>query len=271
MATLDDKLLGEKLQNYCSSSEDEDGGCSEDDRSGDEEGIPNKSEALPSQLPPAPVNKWNGTANNTGPKGVLEDWRRFKQLEAENRAELEKERIALAKVLTLSVKPDREAQEDKKTEEIEDELDELMDEEFLMQYQKQRMQELISQLQKTPKFGAVTTLNSKDEFLDAIDKEDPKVTVIIHIYNKKSRACETMNGCLQVLAADYRDIKFCRILADITEMSQLFRTEGVPAILVYKGGQIIGNFVQLAVELGNNFFATDVERFLIEYGVLPEK
>lgn len=271
MATLDDKILGEKLQNYCSSSEDEDGGGSDDDRSGDEEGNPIKSEAKTSQLPPAPVNKWNGTANNTGPKGVLEDWRRFKQLEAENRVELEKERVALAKKLTLTVKPDCEAEEDKKIEEIEDELNELMDEEFLMQYQKQRVQELMSQLQKTPKFGAVRTLNTKEEFLDAIDKEDANITVIIHIHNKKSRACETMNGCLDILAAEYRDMKFCRILADITGMSRLFRSEGVPAILVYKGGQIIGNFVQLATELGNDFFATDVERFLIEYGVLPEK
>lgn len=270
MATLDDKILGEKLQNYCSSSED-DGGDSDDDRSGDEEGNPIKSQANTSQLPPAPVNKWNGTANNTGPKGVLEDWRRFKQLEAENRAELEKERIALATKLTLTVKPDREAEEDKKIEEIEDELNELMDEDFLMQYQKQRMQELMSQLRKPPKFGTVTTLKSKEEFLDAIDKEDPKVTVIIHIHNQKSRACETMNGCLDVLSADYRDMKFCRILADITGMSRLFRSEGVPALLVYKGGQMIGNFIQLATELGNDFFATDVERFLIECGVLPVK
>lgn len=267
MATLDDKILGEKLQIYCSSSEDE--GGSDDERSGDEEGNPVIKEACKAELPP--VNSWSGSASNTGPKGVLEDWRRFKQLEAENRAELEKERIALAKKLTLSVKPEREATEDKKIEEIEDELNELLDEEFLLQYQKQRMQELMSQLQKTPKFGKVITLNTKDEFLEAIDKEDAKVKVVIHIYNHSSQACESMNGCLDVLAADYPDIKFCKIFADVTGMSRHFRSEGVPALLVYKAGQVIGNFVQLSTELGNDFFATDVERFLIEYGMLPEK
>ncbi|CAH0398605.1 unnamed protein product [Chilo suppressalis] len=269
MSTLDDKILGEKLHNYCSSSEDEGGSDYEDSRSGDEEGnAPSVSKA---NAEPPPVNNWSGSATNTGPKGVLEDWRRYKQLEAENRAELEKERIALAKKLTLSVKTEREEVESKKIEDLEDELSELIDEEFLMKYQQQRMQELMTQLQKVPQFGKLILLNSQEEFLNAIDKEDQKVTVIVHIYGDMSVACKTMDGCLQVLATDYPTVKFCRIAADITGMSRHFRVEGVPALLVYKGGQIIGNFIKLATELGDDFFATDVERFLIEFGILPEK
>lgn len=267
MATLDDKILGEKLHNYCSSSEDEGESDYEDSRSGDEEGNPPKPEVCAEQ---PSVNNWTGSASNTGPKGVLEDWRRFKQLEAENRAELEKKRIALAKKLTMSVRTQREEEQVKETDELEDELNELIDEGFLMKYQQQRMQELMSQLQKTPKFGKVVTLKSQEEFLNAIDKEDPKVTVVIHIYSNNV-ACETMDGCLNVLAVDYPTMKFCRISADITGLSRHFRVEGTPALLVYKAGQIIGNFIQLATELGNDFFATDIERYLIEYGMLPEK
>ncbi|CAH2039866.1 unnamed protein product, partial [Iphiclides podalirius] len=268
MATLDDKILGEKLHNYCSSSEDE--GSDDEERSGDEEGGASCLKSSAKSADPPPINNWNGAASNTGPKGVLEDWRRYKQLEAENRKEMEKERIALAKKLTLSVKTDREEQQAKEREELEDELNELLDEEFLMKYHKQRMQELMSQLQKTPKFGNVITLNDQDEFLNAIDKEDEKVTVIIHIFNSKASACTAMDGCLNILAADYPTIKFCRIEADVAGLSKYFRVDGVPALLVYKGGQIIGNFVQLATELGNDFFAADVQRFLIEYGMLPE-
>lgn len=269
MATLDDKILGEKLHNYCSSSEDEGESDYEDSRSGDEEG--NIPATAKTSCEPPPAKSWTGSASNTGPKGVLEDWRRYKQLEAENRVELEKERIALSKKLTLSVKTEREEAEDKKVEELEDELSELIDEDFLMKYQQQRMQELMTQLQKVPKFGNVITLNSQDEFLNAIDKEDKKVTVIVHLYGHKPAACKTMDGCLQVLASEYLAVKFCRIAADVTGLSRHFRVEGLPALLVYKGGQIIGNFVQLASELGNDFFATDVERFLTEYGMLPEK
>ncbi|XP_068618364.1 phosducin-like protein [Battus philenor] len=265
MATLDDKILGEKLHNYCSSSEDE--GSDDEERNEDRDSFLKSSE--PAAEPP-PVNSWNGSASNTGPKGVLEDWRRYKQLEAENRKEMELERIALAKKLTLSVKTEREEQQAKDREELEDELNELLDEEFLMKYHQQRMQELMSKLEKTPKFGTVITLTDQEEFLNAIDKEDAKVTVIIHIYNSKVSACTAMDGCLNVLAGDYPAIKFCRIEADIAGLSKHFRVDGVPALLVYKGGQIIGNFVQLATELGNDFFATDVQRFLIEYGLIPE-
>lgn len=72
MATLDDKLLGEKLHYYCSSSEDED----------DERG-PTEARTDPDGAS-APVP---GAGANTGPKGVIEDWRRFKQLETEKREE----------------------------------------------------------------------------------------------------------------------------------------------------------------------------------------
>ncbi|CAH2091421.1 unnamed protein product [Euphydryas editha] len=267
MATLEDKILGEKLQNYCSSSEDE-GSDDEGSRSGDEEG--NVAKRCPVSSEPPPINNWNGSATNTGPKGVLEDWKRFKELEAQNRDELAKERIALAKKLTLTVKTAREEEEEKEIDELEQELNELIDEGFLMQYQQQRMQELMSQLQKLPKFGKVLTLKSQEEFLNAIDKEDAKVTVIIHIYSNGVKACESMDGCLSILAADYPSVKYCRIAADITGLSRHFRIDGVPALLVYKGGQIIGNFVKLANELGEDFFATDVEKFLIEYGMLPE-
>jgi len=41
-------------------------------------------------------------------------------------------------------------------------------------------------------------------------------------------------------------------------------SEGLPALLAYKSGQIIGNFVKLEDTFGEDFFAVDVESFLIE-------
>lgn len=58
MATLEDKLLGEKLEYYCDSSEDEDEG-----------GIRLiKEEQLKED--PLTFGKWNGESVNTGPKGL---------------------------------------------------------------------------------------------------------------------------------------------------------------------------------------------------------
>ena len=55
MATLDDKLLGEKLHYYCSSSEDE--------KEGDDDEIGEESPFV-TQNDPAPVSKWNGSSCN---------------------------------------------------------------------------------------------------------------------------------------------------------------------------------------------------------------
>ena len=41
-------------------------------------------------------------SQQTGPKGVLKDWRRYRQMETEKRKEKERERRQLAKKLTLT-------------------------------------------------------------------------------------------------------------------------------------------------------------------------
>ena len=101
MATLDDKILGEKTHYYCSSSEDE----GEDDKE--------QGESTPSAQN-APTE---GVATNTGPKGVIKDWQRYKQLKTEEREEQEAEKLALAKRLALTCRTDREDQEAKAREE----------------------------------------------------------------------------------------------------------------------------------------------------------
>ena len=104
MATLDDKLMGEKLHYYCSSSEDED------------------EEQKPKFVPDSEVKDGSKVpvGANTGPKGVIRDWRRFKQLERENRENSEKEKLELAKKLALTCRSERQDKE------IDDEIDQLL-------------------------------------------------------------------------------------------------------------------------------------------------
>lgn len=40
--------------------------------------------------------------------------------------------------------------------------------------------------------------------------------------------------------------------------------DGVPALLIYKGGDMIGNFIRISDELGDDFFSSDVESILEE-------
>ncbi|XP_036325661.1 phosducin-like protein [Rhagoletis pomonella] len=275
MATLEDKLMGEKLEYYCSSSEGEDNGDGDDetcgrDSSGSKQGAAGYTD--PNVCPPAPAEGYRSqVSTNTGPKGVVQDWQRFKQLQAEKREESERQRIELAKKLTMATATAKEEEERKRQEEIDAELDELMSEDFLQQYQKQRMAEMLRQCGHIKQFGKVINLTTHEEFLDFVEKENKHTTVIIHIYDKNVSACSTLNRCLDALATEYSSIKFGKICSSVAGMSRDFRSKGLPALLVYKAQALIGNFVRVTDDLSDDFFPSDVESFLIENGIVVDK
>jgi Phosducin. len=80
-----------------------------------------------------------------------------------------------------------------------------------------------------------------------------------------------MNGSLISLSQDYQQVKFCKMIGSVAGISKRFKISGVPALLVYKAGQLVGNFVRVSEELGDDFFSEDVESFLLEHGMLPDK
>jgi len=268
MATLDDKLLGEKLHYYCSSSEDE----------GDSDNEDGPRQQQPTSAPPQALVQtpsaadYDGCSSNTGPKGVLKDWRRFKQLETEKREEAELEKIALAQKLSLTCRSTNDDDKAaKKDADIDAELEELLDDGFLEAYMQKRMQEMMESTQNVKRFGRVVDLFSGESFLDNIDQEDKRVTVVIMIYEPNSDGCTAMNGSIECLASEYVNVKFCKILSTAAGLSKHFKASGVPALLIYRAGQLMGSFVRMTDQLGDDFFANDVESFLIEHGMLPNK
>ncbi|CAG9856687.1 unnamed protein product [Phyllotreta striolata] len=262
MSTLEDKILGEKSQYYCSSSEDSD---HSDDESPPKGPSPGSSEPPP----PSEVNKWEGTSTNTGPKGVIKDWQRYKQLETEKRVQDEQEKIALMKKLTLTVRSSLDEEREKAA--LDDpELADLLDDEFLITYQKQRMKEMIQNTNLNLKFGDLIMLRSGQEFLEAIDGEHKSATIIVHIY-EDIEACRNMNDSLKTLCKIYTNVKFCCIKGSAVGISSQFKADGVPALLVYKGGHLVGNFIRISDELGANFIAEDVQTYLVEHGLLEDK
>src|SRR3989442_296736 len=93
MTTLDDKLLGEKTQNYCSSSEDE----REEDSSGSpvhaSASSPLSNGLSGSKIDINDTGRWKGYSQNTGPKGVIRDWQLFKEHEATVRVQNEQKLV----------------------------------------------------------------------------------------------------------------------------------------------------------------------------------
>lgn len=269
MSTLEDKILGNKQHNYCSSSES--GEESGDEGAEEFSGAASLDKGLlhSNKIMPEP-SKWDGVSTNTGPKGVLKDWQRFKQLEIEKRQEQETERLALMKKLSITCKSALDDEREKK-EELGDEFTDLLTDEFLEQYRKQRMHEMMSNSCNLPKFGLLYDLANGEQFLEAIDGENKSVTVIVHIYEDKVSSCKAMNSCLSELSQEYVQVKFCKLLSTSAGMSNHFKADGVPALLVYKGGQMVGNFVRVSDELGDEFYVGDVENFLIEHGMIVDK
>lgn len=261
--SADDRILGEKVHNYCSSSEGED----EDDK--EEDSGPSKTAQ---RNPSAPGFKpsSNGHVTNTGPKGVLNDWRKFKQLESEMREEKEAERAALTKKLSLTCRSHLDdKKEHSKDNKFLNEVSQL-DDDFLNEYRLKRLEEMRKSMEMMPTFGKMIDLQSEN-FVQAIDNENKNVTVIIHLWEHNKKGCDRMNGCLQHLAEEYSMVKFCRITVHEAKLSHRFSVDGIPAFLIYKGGEVVGNFINLNNEFGQEFYPSDVEGFLLEHGFLPDK
>ncbi|KAJ8046881.1 Phosducin-like protein [Holothuria leucospilota] len=268
MATMDDKILGEKLQYYYSSSDDE----RDDDDDDDVKCSGEDADCGEGETSCQPDEDFtSGSATHTGPKGVLEDWRRYKQLETERRKEQEDERMALARKLALTC---RTYDDDLKDKQEDEELAELgldLEDEFLKQYREQRMKEMTDQLVKNrPVFGSVLEL-TRENYVDAIDNENKSVSVVVHVYGNSSPGCEALDGCFQCLCKEYPTVKFCRAAATAMQVSHSFCQNGLPALLVYRGGQLVGNFVKVTDYLGEDFFSVEVEAFLQDHGLLPNK
>ncbi|XKL69493.1 hypothetical protein PGB90_007262 [Kerria lacca] len=250
MTTLDDKLLGEKLHYYCSSDS-----SSDDESESNEEKLTEVDEKETTNIP-----QWNRLSHNTGPKGVIEDWQKYKQLQREQREEDEKKRLQLCEKLSLVCPANEETEKEDDSEK------------FLLEYRKQRMQEMMSQYSnKNSCFGIVINIKSPSDFLKMIDEEDKNTTVIVHVYDNTVTACKNINQFLNILAEQYKDVKFCKILTTTAGLSLHFKLSGVPAFLVYKDKQIIGNFIRLTDEFGDDFCESDIENFLIENGILGNK
>lgn len=102
-------------------------------------------------------------------------------------------------------------EEKEKILESDPDLAELLADGFLLEYQRQRMKEMLARAEKL-RFSKVVNLETAHQFLEAIDNEDKSVTVVVHIYENNVPGCEAMNGCLISIANDYPFVKFCKIL-----------------------------------------------------------
>jgi len=170
---------------------------------------------------------WKGYATNTGPKGVIKDWQRFKQLESQKDQEAVAEKRALAKKLSMTCKSADldEHLDNKKPVVVEEEEQDLMEDEFFQEYIKKKFMEMTKKLNDLPKFGEVIELTG-ETFLSEIDNENKNVKILIHIYDQKISECRLMNQCLDMICKDYLVVKFCKIKSVEINLSEKFVSGG---------------------------------------------
>lgn len=174
------------------------------------------------------------------------------------------------KKLCLTGATKAEDEEQRRREEEDAELLDLMSDEVLLEFQRKRVEEITNQLAKRGHFGEVVNLKNGEDFLAAVESEANSL-VLVHIYESNVAACRCMNECLDKMAVEMPTIKFCKILSTSAGTSISFKKAALPALLAYKNGQVVGNFVRITDDLGEEFYEGDVENFLIENGVIVER
>ena len=82
-------------------------------------------------------------------------------------------------------------------------MENLLDDDYLREFMERRMREMMVAKQPNKRFGFLADLSGGEEFLDAIDKEDKAVTVVVFIYEDGTAGCEPMHKALRTVSKDY--------------------------------------------------------------------
>lgn len=174
-----------------------------------------------------PLTNWRSTAPQTGPKGVIKDFQRYKQFENEQRESQDAEKLALMKKLSLSCRSYIDEKVEQKLNAGEDLGDDTDDNDpFIKEYIAKRMREMLERYQQREVkkvFGDLAFLNTGEALLSILEDKDLKnILVVTHVYNRKIPECKTMNSCLDKLAKKYQHVKFCCLDASVAGMSYEF-------------------------------------------------
>jgi len=229
----------------------------------------------------------------TGPKGVIADYKFHQKQNAIRREQHEREVQANINKGSMSsgwIQRQIEQEEREKFGEVVDEinekksentismkelnkaldehneLDELLedDDEFMIQYRQKRLLEL-KRIAGRTRYGKLFQIGV-NQFVDAIDKEDSRTAVIIHLFQPYHEQCKLMNQYLMVLAEKYRLAKFLCIIS--TEADPNFDEIALPTLLCYRNKELIANLVRVTDELNtmdNGMFdIEDLENLLLE-------
>eukprot|EP01104_Vermistella_antarctica_P004389 TRINITY_DN14845_c0_g1_i1.p1 TRINITY_DN14845_c0_g1~~TRINITY_DN14845_c0_g1_i1.p1 ORF type:complete len:280 (+),score=66.63 TRINITY_DN14845_c0_g1_i1:138-977(+) len=213
----------------------------------------------PMQQQGPPPSRRGGRTQNTGPKGVIHDYNQAKARMVENRA---KENARVWKMIEDQSVVFRDGDGTNADEEEEEDSDD----DFMAEYRKKRMAEL-QEMASMPRYGVLQSL-SRQTFVDAVENEPPNIIVVVHMYDVTNESCALLNKHLEQMSPSFPHLKLCRMLSE--HASQKFDPVAHPALLVYRGGDMVQCHLRLTDQLGYRFSKEDVESFFRKEGLIRE-
>lgn len=239
------------------------------------------------------------SGNNTGVKGVLADYHEARQHELLAK---EEERLDNLKALYKATHPAVRQSEcissnnnAKKTDHDssrgDSDVDVDDDDDFLQQFRNQRIAELkqqqqqisakaASSLSSTLHQSASLTTVTPEEYVKLVDSINPNIYLIVHLYDPNIQQCNMLHSTLDKLATSsysYSSTAAASVAAgggpqfievNALEANPNLDTIILPAIQIYRGGELLHNLVRFTDELPRNFGMEDVREILRTLGVL---
>ncbi|KAK6348980.1 hypothetical protein TWF730_009740 [Orbilia blumenaviensis] len=212
-------------------------------------------------------------AANTGPKGVLADARSFeiaKRREQQARQTTTtnthnyKNSIDIPGIQGVQARllDDRMRQSDNSDD----------DDELMQAWRQRRLQELKSgsnfnrkKVATGRRYGRLETVDANG-YLDAIEKVTADTVVVVLIYDDRSSESQFVEDCIGTLARRHVSTGFVKLHYTEAEMDR----KVVPAILAYRGGELIANLPRIVDEIpaGRPLSSESLETVLRKHNAL---
>ncbi|ETN06052.1 hypothetical protein PPTG_13864 [Phytophthora nicotianae INRA-310] len=207
---------------------------------------------------------------NTGPKGVINDYKTHKRYQKQERQRKEAEREAvltrIAKGATVSSTPstrDSTAHLDCECDggsDCECDDSDLVDDAFLAQYAEMRVKQMQDAARNRKVYGELEYI-TPEQFVALTSKADTDRSMLVHLYHPENYACGLLNSQLELLARKLVHVKFTAMLAKEADAS--IEMADLPVVLVFCGHQqeVV---VDVTRRLDGEFTLERVEAFVRE-------
>jgi hypothetical protein len=99
--------------------------------------------------------------------------------------------------------------------------------------------------------------------------QDPRVCVVLHLYDGRVPACAALHAQLAQVAVAQPRLKVLRMPAkDAPGGAGALDRDTLPVLVLYRGGNLLASLVRCTDQLGPFYTAADVEGLLFEHGAL---